>query len=360
MRGALLSIEAETGYVKAMIGGRDYLNSQFNRAIQSRRQPGSAFKPIVFASAIDRGYTSASMIIDSPIVYDDSSDTLWKPNNYSEKFYGPTLLRHALAKSRNVVTIKIVQDIGIDAVISYARRLGITSPMGRNLSVSLGASGLSLLELVNAYSVFYQSGVSGDTGFYHADCRSGWKYIGAFRFTKTKGDWRRYRLHHDQHDGERRTVGNRLADQSIEAAGCRKKPAPPTIFMMPCFWGLRRSTPPASGLGLIMSVPWDAASPDPGQPARSGLSICRVPWRENRSGRLMFRRGLFLPKWMPIPVCCRPVHQKRSYWSASKRGRCQRNRRPLKRRSLRLKIYSNLIFNAGIWNNCHGQTMRIG
>ncbi len=158
VEGALLSIEAETGYVKAMIGGRDYLNSQFNRAIQSRRQPGSAFKPIVFASAIDRGYTSASMIIDSPIVYDDSSDTLWKPNNYSEKFYGPTLLRHALAKSRNVVTIKIVQDIGIDAVISYARRLGITSPMGRNLSVSLGASGLSLLELVNAYSVFTNRG----------------------------------------------------------------------------------------------------------------------------------------------------------------------------------------------------------
>ena len=98
------------------------------------------------------------MIIDSPIVYDDSSDTLWKPNNYSEKFYGPTLLRHALAKSRNVVTIKIAQDIGIDAVISYARRLGITSPMGRNLSVSLGASGISLLELVNAYSVFTNQG----------------------------------------------------------------------------------------------------------------------------------------------------------------------------------------------------------
>lgn len=158
VEGALLSIEAETGYVKAMIGGRDYLNSQFNRAIQSRRQPGSAFKPIIFAAAIDNGYTPASMIIDSPIVYDDSSDKLWKPHNYSEQFYGPTLLRHALAKSRNVVTIKIVQDIGIDAVISYARRLGISSPMGRNLSISLGASGISLLELVNAYSVFANHG----------------------------------------------------------------------------------------------------------------------------------------------------------------------------------------------------------
>ncbi|MFA5905751.1 MAG: penicillin-binding transpeptidase domain-containing protein, partial [Desulfobacula sp.] len=158
---ALLSIEAETGHVKAMIGGRDYKNSQFNRAYQSRRQPGSAFKPIVYAAALDKGYTAASVIIDSPIVFEDPySDNVWKPRNYGEKFYGPTLFREALAKSRNIVTIKILQDIGLDYVIGYAKKIGITSEIGRNLSIALGSSGVSLLELVNVYSVFSNLGYS--------------------------------------------------------------------------------------------------------------------------------------------------------------------------------------------------------
>ena len=156
---ALLSIEAETGHVKAMIGGRDYKTSQFNRAYQSRRQPGSAFKPIVYAAALDKGYTAATVIIDSPIVFEDPySDNIWKPRNYGEKFYGPTLFREALAKSRNIITIKILQDIEIDYVINYAKKLGITSEIGRNLSIALGSSGISLLELVNAYSVFSNLG----------------------------------------------------------------------------------------------------------------------------------------------------------------------------------------------------------
>ncbi|OGR26193.1 MAG: penicillin-binding protein [Desulfobacterales bacterium RIFOXYA12_FULL_46_15] len=158
---ALLSIEAETGHVKAMIGGRDYRNSQFNRAYQSRRQPGSAFKPIVYAAALDKGYTAASTILDSPIVFEDPySGNIWEPRNYGEKFYGPTLFREALAKSRNIVTIKILQDIGLDYVIDYAKKLGITSEIGRNLSIALGSSGVSLLELVNVYSVFSNLGYS--------------------------------------------------------------------------------------------------------------------------------------------------------------------------------------------------------
>ncbi|MCG8685508.1 MAG: PBP1A family penicillin-binding protein [Desulfobacterales bacterium] len=156
---ALLSIEAETGHVKTMIGGRDYRDSQFNRAYQSRRQPGSAFKPIVYAAALDKGYTAASVIVDSPVVFEDTErDFVWKPHNYKEKFYGPTLFREALAKSRNIVTIKILQDIGIDYVIDYARKLGVTSEINRDLSISLGSSGLSLLELTNAYSVFSNLG----------------------------------------------------------------------------------------------------------------------------------------------------------------------------------------------------------
>jgi penicillin-binding protein 1A len=158
-QSALLSIEAETGYVKVMVGGRDFNSSQFNRAIQSRRQPGSAFKPIVYAAALDSGYTPATIIYDSPIVYEDTlTDSTWKPKNYGKRFYGPTLLLKALAKSRNVVTIKILQDIGIDTVIDYARKLGITSDIAEDLSIALGSSGVSLLEIVNAYSVFANQG----------------------------------------------------------------------------------------------------------------------------------------------------------------------------------------------------------
>ena len=158
-QAALLSIEAETGHVKVMLGGRDFRKSQFNRAIQSRRQPGSAFKPIIYAAAIDKGYTPASVIIDSSIVFEDSEHNFtWKPKNYEEKFHGPTLLRDALAKSRNVVTIKILKDIGIDYAIDYAKKLGITSNLSRDLSIALGSSGVSLLEIVKAYSVFANLG----------------------------------------------------------------------------------------------------------------------------------------------------------------------------------------------------------
>ena len=158
-QSALLCFEAETGFVKAMIGGRSFEESQFNRAFQSRRQPGSAFKPLIYAAAIDKGYTPASMIIDSPIVFEDTErDFTWKPKNYKEKFYGPTLLRDALSKSRNVVTVKLLRDIGIDYAIDYSRRLGIHSHLNRDLSIALGSSGVSLLEIVNAYSVFANQG----------------------------------------------------------------------------------------------------------------------------------------------------------------------------------------------------------
>ncbi len=159
VQAALLCIESETGYVKVMLGGRDFRESQFNRAVQSRRQPGSAFKPIIYASALDKGFTPATTIIDSPIVYQDiDHDFTWKPKNYKEKFYGPTLFRDALAKSRNVVTIKILKDVGVDYAIDYARKLGITSNLNRDLSIALGSSGVSLLELVRAYSVFNNLG----------------------------------------------------------------------------------------------------------------------------------------------------------------------------------------------------------
>jgi penicillin-binding protein 1A len=159
VQAALLCIEGETGYVKAMIGGRSFRKSQFNRAIQSKRQPGSAFKPIIYAAALDKGYTAATEILDTPIVFKDiERDFTWKPKNYEEKFFGPTLFRDALEQSHNVVTIKILKDIGIDYVIDYAGRLGIKSNLSKNLSIALGSSGVSLLEIVNAYSVFANLG----------------------------------------------------------------------------------------------------------------------------------------------------------------------------------------------------------
>jgi len=158
-QGAILCIETETGHVKAMIGGRDFRTSQFNRAVQSRRQPGSAFKPVIYAAALDKGFTPASIIIDSALVFEDTErDFTWKPSNYTETFHGPTLFRTALTHSRNVVTVKILKDIGIDYIIDYARKLGIESKMSRNLSIALGSSGVSLLELVRAYSVFANQG----------------------------------------------------------------------------------------------------------------------------------------------------------------------------------------------------------
>jgi penicillin-binding protein 1A len=159
VQGALLCLENATGYVKAMVGGYDFATSQFNRAVQARRQPGSAFKPIIYAAALDKGYTPATIIIDSPVIYnDEQADRVWKPKNYKETFYGPTLLRTALILSRNVVTIKIVTDIGVDYVIDYAHRLGISSPLNRDLSLALGSSALSLLELTRAISVFPNQG----------------------------------------------------------------------------------------------------------------------------------------------------------------------------------------------------------
>ena len=166
VQGALLCLETETGLVKAMVGGRDFTENQFNRAVQSRRQPGSAFKPIIYAAALDRKfkdpnkfYTPASVIIDSAVVFEDKErDQTWKPRNFRETFYGPTLLREALAQSRNVVTIKILQDIGVDYTIDYARRLGITTDLTRTLSLALGSSGVSLFELTRAYSVFANQG----------------------------------------------------------------------------------------------------------------------------------------------------------------------------------------------------------
>lgn len=158
--GALLAMNPQTGRVLCMVGGKDFSKSQFNRATQAYRQPGSAFKPIIYATALEKGYTEASVLIDSPIIKEDPSLVgSWKPANYDNAFWGPITLRDALIHSRNVVAIKLLESVGIQEVHEMARRLGIRSPLTPTLSLALGASGVSLWELVSAYSAFAAQGL---------------------------------------------------------------------------------------------------------------------------------------------------------------------------------------------------------
>jgi penicillin-binding protein 1A len=160
VQGALLCMDVKTGAIRAMIGGRDFNKSEFNRATQSRRQPGSAFKPIIYTAAFDKGLTPATVFVDAPIAIEDVSqpDGMWRPKNFDGKFMGPITMRTALVLSRNVVTVKILQEIGVDYAVSYAMNMGITSPLVRTLSLALGVSEVTLQELVQAYNVLANQG----------------------------------------------------------------------------------------------------------------------------------------------------------------------------------------------------------
>lgn len=162
-QGALIAMNPSDGQIKAMVGGYDFATSQFNRAIQAMRLPGSAIKPIIYAAALDKGYSPASVILDTPLIYEerknDGKQSTWKPKNYEEKFYGPTTFRHALAHSRNVVTVKILEDIGVGYVANYARKLGIETPLTRDLTLALGSTAVTPLEMLSAYSVFASGGI---------------------------------------------------------------------------------------------------------------------------------------------------------------------------------------------------------
>ncbi len=158
LQGAVLALDPHTGAVLAMVGGTDFEKSQFNRALQARRQPGSAFKPIVYAAAIASGKTVVSMTDDSPVEFDRNEEELWKPRNYDGRFLGPIPLIEALARSRNLATIRLLDDVGVESAIRMARALGIESPIARNLSIALGSSGVTPLEMCTAYATFANGG----------------------------------------------------------------------------------------------------------------------------------------------------------------------------------------------------------
>jgi penicillin-binding protein 1A len=158
--GAMVVMDPRTGRVLAMVGGFSYDQSQFNRATQALRQPGSSFKPLVYAAAIDNGYTPSTVVLDAPIEVDtgQGGGGVWKPENYGGKFYGPSTLRFGLEQSRNVMTVRLAQDIGMPLIAEYAKRFGVYDDLPPYLSYALGAGETTVLRMVTAYSMLDNGG----------------------------------------------------------------------------------------------------------------------------------------------------------------------------------------------------------
>ncbi|MBO0902068.1 penicillin-binding protein 1A [Jiella sonneratiae] len=161
VQGALVAMEPETGRVRAMVGGFSYGQSEFNRASQAYRQPGSSFKPFVYATALDNGYTPASVIMDAPISFPDGNGGTWSPSNYgNEGSAGPSTLRRGIEQSRNQMTVRLAHDMGMDLVAQYAERFGIYDHLKPYLPMALGAGETTVLRMVTAYSVIANGGRS--------------------------------------------------------------------------------------------------------------------------------------------------------------------------------------------------------
>ena len=159
VNGAVIVMDPYTGRILALSGGFSFKNSEFNRATQALRQPGSAFKPFVYALALEKGYTPATLILDAPIVFDQGEDLkLWKPENYGKKFYGPSTLRTGVEKSRNLMTVRIAQNIGIKKIAEFSKNLDIYENPEELLSLSLGSTETTLLKLTSAYCTFVNGG----------------------------------------------------------------------------------------------------------------------------------------------------------------------------------------------------------
>jgi penicillin-binding protein 1A len=157
--GGIVVIDPFTGRVLALSGGFSFKKSEFNRATQASRQPGSAFKPFIYALALENGYTPSTMILDAPLVLEQGYDLkMWKPENYGKKFYGPSTLRMGLEKSRNLMTVRIAQEIGLKKIIKFSKELGIYKNPKELLSISLGSAETTLLKLTSAYCSFVNGG----------------------------------------------------------------------------------------------------------------------------------------------------------------------------------------------------------
>ena len=159
LQGAMLAIEPSTGEIRVMIGGSDFQETQYNRAVQGGRQAGSAFKPFVYTAAIDNGWTPVDTLMDTPEVYKMGDGELWRPQNYDHKYRGSISLREAIGSSRNVATVKLCNLVGPKRVVWYAKQMGISTPLEPYLSIAMGTSDVKLIDMVSAYSVFPNLGV---------------------------------------------------------------------------------------------------------------------------------------------------------------------------------------------------------
>ncbi len=158
IQASALAIDMETGAIRVMIGGKDFATSKFNRATQSRRQPGSAFKPFVYAASILSGYTPASVVIDKPITL-NTSEGVWRPENYEHKFFGPITIREAMRHSVNIVAIKVLMDVGIDKVISLSRQMGLKQHLPPVPALAIGSCEVTNMEITSAYGAFGNGGL---------------------------------------------------------------------------------------------------------------------------------------------------------------------------------------------------------
>jgi penicillin-binding protein 1A len=158
LEGALVAMDPRTGRVLAMVGGFSYAESEFNRATQAMRQPGSSFKPIVYSAALDNGYTPASVVLDAPIEVVNADGSVWRPENYAQSFYGPQTLRVGIEKSRNVMTVRLAQDLGMPLISDYAKMFGVYDSLNPVLAMALGAGETTDMRMTSAYSTIANGG----------------------------------------------------------------------------------------------------------------------------------------------------------------------------------------------------------
>ena len=241
-QSCLVALDPHSGEIRAMVGGYNFDESQFNRVLQAVRQPGSAIKPIIYAAALDRGYTPATIILDTPIIYKEhktsGEEVVWKPKNYSKRFTGPTSLRNALTHSYNVVTIKILQDIGVGYAANYAAKLGVFSKIEKDLTLALGSSPAHAHGAGNGFQRICQRRGKNGTSIHCQNPRSERSYprvVRSGRFSQwtsaqsvphspieRKGSFTGNRLSDHQPHGKRGPGRHRLAGQGPGATGRRK------------------------------------------------------------------------------------------------------------------------------------------
>jgi len=159
LQAALIALQVDSGAILAMVGGKNYYESSYNRATMAKRQPGSAFKPIIYALAVENGFSQNQMVLDAPVAFkNSSSEETWQPQNFSRTYSGEITFRQALAKSKNIPAVRLIQMLGPSAVVQFAHTMGISSVLSPELSLALGTAEVSLLDITRAYSVFPNKG----------------------------------------------------------------------------------------------------------------------------------------------------------------------------------------------------------